>query len=407
MTPNSTPHQSTLHKWEKRSFLVGGFAGAICVLGAFLSPDHFFRAYLAAYQFWLGLALGSLAIVMIYHLTGGAWGYLIRRILEAQMSTLPLLAILFIPLMFGLSYLYLWSRPDVVQEYESFRKMKFYLNDAFYLLRAPIYFGVWLAIMYRLKRLTRSQSQTGDKALPHKLQRLSEVGLVLFGTVLHFAAFDWFQSLQPHFHSTIFALLIASTQLLTAHAFAIFLMGVFSQKFDTYETTSTRVLVDLGNLLLSFLVIAAYMMWFQFMLIWIANLSYGALWFLPRIRGGWGVVIGLLIVGEFFLPLFLLLIKRIKSNPAWLASIAGVIFVMQLILSYWLIMPAFPAGTLVDHWMDLVTPFAIGGLNLGWCFRQLRQAELVVLNDPNRNRAVVLRNLDRQELEREEALAHG
>ena len=407
MSADSSTYHSTLRGWQRRALLVGGIATVICAIAAFFLPDQFFRAYLSAYAFWLGVSLGSLAILMLYHLTGGAWGYLIRRILEAQMSTLPLMLVLFIPLAFGLSHLYLWAQPEIVQEYEAIRASRFYLNETFFLIRAPLYFGVWLLFMFLLKRLTHKQALSEDPALPHRFQRTSEIGLVLFGTALHFAAFDWIQTLQSHFHSTIFPLLVASTQLLSAQTFAVLVLGILTTKFRALDLVSTGAFVDLGNLMLTFLIISSYLMWFQYMLIWIANLSYGSMWYLPRLRGGWGGVIITLMVLQFAVPLLLLLMKPIKSNPKRLATLAGTMFTLQVLLTYWLIIPVFPGVSMLEHWMDFITPIAIGGLNLGLFLGQLLKHELIVPHDPNRKRAVELYEVDRETLERKEALAHG
>ncbi len=407
MSAASRAYLPALRQWQRRAYLVGGIAGVICLIGAIFFPDQFYRAYLSAYLFWLGVCLGSLALVMLYHLTGGAWGYLIRRILKAQMSTLPLLAVLFVPLGFGLKNLYLWARPDIVEEYEAIRHSQFYFNETFFLLRVPAYFAVWLLFVFLLKRLTARQAQTGDPALPWRFQRTSEIGLVLFGTILHFAAFDWIQSLQPHFHSSIFPLLIAATALLSAQLFAVLVLGILTARFRAVEEVSTGGLIDLGNLMLTFLIITSYLMWFQYMLIWIANLPYGSMWFLPRTQGGWHVVILILVGLEFAVPLFLLFMRPIKSDPKRLASLAGWMLLMQLLLNYWLVMPVFPSSSILEHWLDLITPLAIGGLSLGWFLGHLTKQELVVPNDRNRKRALELCEVDRETLERKEALAHG
>ena len=200
---------------------LSGARGCACWERSWAAPRSSFRAYLAAYMFCLGIALGGMAILMISHLTGGAWAYLIRRILEAQMSTLPLLALLVIPLAFGLEHLYLWARPDLVATDARLHAQQFYLNKPFFLWRAVIYFVIWLLIALALSARSRRQERTGDVSLPWKFMRLSEIGLVLFGTTMHFAAFDWLEMLQPNYHSTIFPMLVASSQLFSAQAFAL------------------------------------------------------------------------------------------------------------------------------------------------------------------------------------------
>ncbi len=273
MTSAASDHLNDV-RWGRWSLLVGCIALGLCVIGALLGdPDQFFRAYLAAYMFVLGLGLGGLAILMIYHLTGGAWGYLIRRVLEAQMRTLPLMALLFVPIGFGIEALYLWARPDLVRADERLQSQQFYLNKDFFLGRAAIYFAIWLFFALLLTLRSRRQDQTDDERIPNGLERLGEIGLVLFGTTMHFAAFDWLETLQPTFHSTIFPMLVVSGQLLSAQALAVIVFIAFVLPRDAASIASRRALNDLGNILFAFLVIWAYMNFFQFMLIWIANLS--------------------------------------------------------------------------------------------------------------------------------------
>ena len=243
-------------RWEKGALTAGCVAWVLCVLGLlFGSPAQFFRAYLAAYTFCLGITLGGMAILMLSHLTGGAWAYLIRRILKAQMSTLPLMVLMFIPLVFGLEPLYLWARPELVAADPQLHAQQFWLNKPFFLIRAAIYFAIWLLIAFSLAARSRRQERTGDPSMPWKFMRLSEVGLVLYGTSIHFAAFDWLEMLQPNYHSTIFPLLVASSQLFSAQAFALVILATLSLRCEAASLVSTRVLIDLGNILLTFLII--------------------------------------------------------------------------------------------------------------------------------------------------------
>jgi hypothetical protein len=393
-------------KWERGALTAGCVAWVLCVLGLLLgSPAQFFRAYLAAYTFFLGIALGGMAILMISHLTGGAWAYLIRRILEAQMSTLPLIALMFIPLAFGLEPLYLWARPELVAADPQLHAQQFWLNKPFFLIRAAIYFAIWLLIAFALALRSRRQERTGDPTMPWKFMRLSEVGLVLYGTTMHFAAFDWLEMLQPNYHSTIFPMLVASSQLFSAQAFALVVLVALSLRSEAAAVVSTRVLTDLGNILLAFLIICAYMLWFQFMLGWIANQPADALWFLPRVSGGWRGVAWAIFIVQFAVPLFLLLMRAVKSSPRSLLQLAAVVLFMQLVFVYYLVVPPFQAASLTEHWLDFVTPFAVGGIWLGYFLERFRRRAVLAPNDPNRESAVHLRHLDEEDIEREHALS--
>ncbi len=192
---------------------VGVVALVVCVVGAFFSPTQFFRAYLAAYVFYLGIGLGSLVILMIYHLTGGAWGFLVRRILEASTRTIPLLAVLFIPVACGVRYLYLWTDPAKVAADWTLQYKHIYLNLPFFCFRAVLYFVLWSLMAYLLSRWSRLQDETGDPALKRTMGRLSGPGLVVYGISFTFASVDWIMSLQPAFHSTIFGPLVAASEL--------------------------------------------------------------------------------------------------------------------------------------------------------------------------------------------------
>jgi len=395
-------------RWGRWSLLVGCIALGLCVIGALLGdPDQFFRAYLAAYMFVLGLGLGGLAILMIYHLTGGAWGYLIRRVLEAQMRTLPLIALLFVPIGFGIEVLYLWARPDLVRADERLQSQQFYLNKDFFLGRAAIYFAIWLFFALLLTLRSRRQDQTDDERIPNGLERLGEIGLVLFGTTMHFAAFDWLETLQPTFHSTIFPMLVVSGQLLSAQALAVIVFIAFVLPRDAASIASRRALNDLGNILFAFLVIWAYMNFFQFMLIWIANLSSDALWYAPRSQGAWRPLVWALCFANFVIPFFLLLMRSIKQHPPSLAKVAALILFSQVVFNYYLVVPVFQAHGLLEHWMDFVMPIGLGGIWFALFVNRLRSRPLLPVHDPNQEKAAHLRVLDEEDLEREHVLAHS
>src|SRR5262245_22459258 len=162
--------------------LVGGLAGlALTGIGLFVAPVQFFRSYLWAFLFWLGIALGCLPLLMLYHLTGGAWGFTIRRIAESATRTLPILLLLFVPIVFGIPHLYEWSHAASVAESEALRQKQPYLNVSFWLIRALVYFGAWLFYSHRLNQLSAMQDDKADITLANRFQRLSAPGLVVYG----------------------------------------------------------------------------------------------------------------------------------------------------------------------------------------------------------------------------------
>jgi len=198
-------------------------------VGGVVAPTQFFRSYLFAYLFWLGVAIGCLAILMIHHITGGAWGAVVRRILESGTRTLPLLALLFVPVAAGVPYLYEWSRPDIVAHDTILQQKHVYLNVPFFLVRALVYFSVWLTIVHYLNRWSLEQDGTRDPGPAHRLELLSRGGLVVVGLTMTFASVDWMMSLEPHWFSTIYGILVMGGQVLSAMAFVIPLAALLAE----------------------------------------------------------------------------------------------------------------------------------------------------------------------------------
>jgi hypothetical protein len=389
--------------------LVAGVAALVpCVVGAFFDPPQFFRAYLAAYQFFLGLALGGMVILTIYHLTGGAWGFLIRRTLEAGMRTLPLLAVLFTPIACGLGYLYVWARPEEVDTFKDLRHKLIYLNPPFFWGRAAFYFILWLGMGYLLNRWSRRQDEAGGTAPARKMTLFSGPAMIVYGITITFASVDWLMSLQPSFHSTIFGPIYAGGQILSALCVALIVLAWLLVRSPVGGSISQDAVNDLGNLLLTFLVIWTYLVWFQFMLIWIANLPYEAAWYLPRVEGGWLGVAWALFVLHFAVPFLLLLSRDIKRVPGRLAWVAGLLLLMQLVFNYYQTMPAFnrDAPGIAQHWMDFLTPLGLGGLWLANFLWELKRAPLLPRHDPNREAAIHMREEEAEMAHAEEVL-HG
>jgi hypothetical protein len=389
--------REALDRLQWWALAIGVVTLLVCGIGALGSPQQFFRAYLVAYLFFLGIAHGCLVVVMIYHLTGGAWGFLIRRVLEAGMRTLPLFAALFVPIGLGVDELYDWARPDLVEASPELQHKEIYLNVPFFWIRAGIYFALWIGIASLLSRWSREQDRTGDPRLAQRLTRLSGPGLVVYGVTITFASVDWVMSLQPAFRSTIFGPLFASGEILTGFACALIALAWLTADSPLSSVISVDALNDLGNLLFTFLVIWAYMTFFEFMLIWIANLPYDVIWYLPRLRGGWLGVAWSLVILHFAVPFFLLLSRDVKRNPRALAALAGLIVVMHLVYMYYQVMPAFPDTSLSEHWMDLLTPFAVGGLWLAYCLADLKQGPLLPQHDPNESAALRLAHVGQAE----------
>jgi len=395
-----------LARWNRRLLWLGGGALLVCAVGGLFDPGAFGRAYLTAYLFFLGLGLGSLAMLMIYHLTGGSWGLLIRRILEAGTRTLPLLALFFLPIAGSVRYLYPWAQPELVALSPKLQYQQFYLAPLYFWLRAAVYFALWIGLAWALSVWSRQEDRTGNPRLAWKSLQLSALGAVVYGVTIHFAAVDWAMSLQPVFHSTIWGPLIALGQLLSAFAWALVVLAGVIRRPPLAEVASRKAVNDLGSVLLALLILWAYMAWFQFMLVWIANLPVDVVWYLPRTSWFWKGVIGTLVALHFVLPFFLLLLRPIKRNSTALAWIAGVMLLMQLVHLNYLVVPRLAAGRVGVSWMDFVAPLAIGGLWLPHYFWQLRRRPLLAPYDYNRADALHLRQLDAEEDAQADRLAY-
>jgi hypothetical protein len=346
---------------QRPAALVGLAGLALCAVGLLLDPRQFFRSYLVAYLFGLGITLGGLGIVLLHHLTGGRWGQVLRPLLQAQAQTLPLGALLFVPLVFGLGDLYSWADPDVVAHDEHLRHKSQYLNVPFFLARAAGYFAAWAGLAYLEGTWSRQLEQTGDPRLARRLQYFSSAGLAVLGLTVTFAAVDWVMALEPEWYSSIFGVLVATGQVLAGFAFAVAVLLLPAEVRSQGGAIEPDVLNDLGNLLLAFVMLWAYMSFSQFLIIWSGNLPEEVVWYLKRSQGGWAWVAGALAVFSFALPFLLLLSRAVKRDARRLAAVAGSVVAMSFVAYFWMIAPVFSPDRFRVHWLDLATLLALGG----------------------------------------------
>ena len=371
---------------HRRALLVGIGGAVACVVAALMAPERFFPAYLVAFLFWTGISLGALAISMLHHITGGGWGIPIRRILESAASVISLMALLFLPIAYGLAKLYSWSDATVVASDEILQRKTHYLNTDSFFARAAIYFGIWILAT----QLLNGATATSDLALQQRRQRGlvpgSGLGLILWGLTVTFASVDWAMSLEPHWFSSMYGVLFMAGQAVSALALSI-VVGVWLAESQTSvaerETTdlSTARLLDLANLLLALVMFWSYVSFMQFLIIWSANLPEETPWYLRRSQGGWQFVVLLLMGLHFLLPILLLLMRQMKCNAPKLLRLAVLLLVMRLVDLSWLVLPTFipnltlrrqisasahehweRASSLWDLWPLLVTVPAVGGL---------------------------------------------
>jgi hypothetical protein len=358
--------------FQRRSLVVGITALAACAAGAVASPEQFFRSYLLAYLFWIGIALGCFAVVMLHHLVGGGWGFVIRRLLESGTRTLPLMLVLLIPLLFGLRYIYVWARPEAVAADELLQHKSAYLNVPFFLVRTAFYFAAWLGLAYFLNKWSAEQDRAPSAGIKTRLQNLSGPGLVLYGLTVTFASVDWVMSLEPHWFSTIYGIIFMVGQALATLAFVIAALMLLANRRPLADVLRPQHFHDLGNLMLAFVMLWAYVAFSQFLIIWSGNLPEETPWYIARFNGGWGWIAVLLIVFHFMLPFLLLLSRQNKRRLRMLASIAAAMIVVRFLDMLWVVLPAFHAKELRIHWMDLLAPVGIGGIWLATFVWQLK-----------------------------------
>ena len=372
----------------RRRFLIGGAVALLLTFVAgFFNRGEFFRSYLIAYMFWIGVPVGCLGVIMVHHLVGGTWGFLIQRPLESAVRTFPLMALLFVPLCFGLTDLYAWAQPEVVAADPVLQEKSAYLNVPFFIARAVLYFAIWITVSWRLTRWSSEQDHRGgvsatDRASVGRLQTLSGPGLVLYGLTVTFSSIDWVMSLEPKWYSSIYGMIFMVAFGLIGLAFVTGVAHFLSRREPVALIGAPWVFQDLGNLLLSFIMLWGYVSYSQFLLIWIANLTHEIPWYVHRLAGGWAVIAVLLVVLKFVLPFLLLLSRSVKQKSATLSGVAVLIAAMQLVEIWWFVMPTFYPEGVALHWTTVLAPLGMGALWFGMFLGQLQGRSLLPFGDP-------------------------
>jgi len=369
-----------LENLPRRLASIGGVLLAVCILGGLRNGGDFFRSYLVAFLFWIGITLGCMALLMVQHLTGGNWTLVIRRILEAGSRTLPLMAVAALPVLAGLRWVYTWSLPGQTDPVILAKHL--YLNSGFFVARTIFYFACWFFLVYLLNKFSRAEDTGGNASLWMRLEGLSGAGLVLYGFTVTFASVDWVMSLEPRWYSTIYGLLFMVGQALAALAFAIMVLIWLSDREPLSEVVKASYFQDLGSFLLTFVMLWAYLEFSQFLIIWGGNLSEEIPWYLRRMQGTWGRIGLLLVLLNFALPFFLLLFRDVKRRKGSLLLVAGLVLLMRVVDMYWMVLPAFGGGNVHLTWMNLLLPFGLGGIWLAYFGWQLQQMPILPVHDP-------------------------
>jgi hypothetical protein len=365
---------------QRLALIVALVGLAAAVFGAIASPVSFYRAYLIAFIFVLAVPMGSLALLMIQHLSGGGWGVATRRTLEASARTLPLIALLFIPVAFGMHHLYEWTHLDVVAKDPILQWKAPYLNTPFFLVRAALYFVLWIALALLLTKWSKDQDARGGD--DRRLRLLSGAGILLYGLSITFAAVDWVMSLDPHWYSTIFGMILMVSEGLSALAFTIVMSFYLSRRAPMQHVLTPQRFHDLGKLLLGFVMLYAYLAFSQFLIVWSANLPEEVPWYLARSRAGWTWLSAILALGHFVFPFGLLLLRDMKRNAGRLAGLAVFILGMRFVETLWLIAPQFQHDGLTSAWLAAAITLGLFGLWLVVFCWNLKGRALLPVGDP-------------------------
>jgi len=361
-------------------------AGGILLVAAFADgvrvPEQFFRSYLLGFIFWIGFPLGCAAFLMIHYLTGGDWGLPIKRPLEAGVRTLPLMIVLVVPLLFGLTHLFSWTDPQVIATDPALKLKSIYLNIPFFLVRELIYFSVWSWTAYRLVHWSAELDRTGDPAIQARLENMSGPGLLLYGLTITFFSIDWVMSLEPHWFSTIFGMIFMVIQIQVAIAFVIVVARLLGGYAPVSTTMSPLRFNDLGNLLLTFVMLWAYLQFSQFLIIWAGDLIEEIPWYMTRAERGWSTIALILTVFFFAVPFAVLLVRSMKRRIPVLAYICMAMMFFNFVNIYWMIVPSFlPNGPRL-YALDFLLPVGFGCIWVSFYVSKLKSYPLLPERDP-------------------------
>jgi hypothetical protein len=340
-------------------------------------------------MFVLGLSLGSLGLLMLQHLTGGNWGIIIRRPLESATRVLAPVAVLFVPIFFGMKYLYAaWLSAPASGEGALSEFQRTYLTPNGFRVRAVVYFAIWGVLVFLFNRWSREQdANPEDLAVRRRFKILAGPGIILYVFVMTFAAIDWVMSISPHWASTIYGFLFVAGQLISSMSLMIAIVVLLARTGPLSGILQPRHIHDMSKLLLAFLMLWAYFDFSQLLIIWSGNLPEEITFYYSRLHSQWGVVAVIVVIFHFFVPFFLLLSRDLKRNPKILPAVAIWLILMRLVDLFWMTRPEFTSRALPNIW-DIGAALAAGGLWFFFFIGNLKQLPVLPVGDPNLAEAI-------------------
>ena len=395
LTPQDFTPPAFIDRLRSRSLIVG-VVFSVLAIGLTLGMHQwvlFLRSWLFSFMFWLGLTTGSMLLLFLQYVSGGNWGRLGRRIWEAAASNLWLMFLFWIPIVIGMKTDVLYSWTHMTPQELGPDKVKYYLNPTLFIVRGVICFAIWGILIWRMIRWSqREEAGLTTPAQAVGIQNLSGFGIVFYGMSLTFTTIDWTMSLYPQWWSTVWGMLFMVGQVLTTFCFTIWLFSRLASVEPISRIYKVDYLHDFGKLMLTFVILWAYLSFSQWLIIWSGNMLSEIRWYLMRLYNGWQYFGMLLIFVHFALPFALLLSRRNKRVFRRIVAIAILLLFMRLVDLFWLIAPNFyPGGTkgglqnfhLIDAAMYIICPIAMGGIWLFFFYLRLSKRSLMPVNDPD------------------------
>jgi hypothetical protein len=367
---------------QKRALACGVIGLILTVALGFTNWQQFFRSYLVAFVYWMVFAMGCLAILQLHHMTGGRWGLPIRRILEAGTRTIPMMTLLFVPVVVGMSRLYPWMQPDTLGDDPAGNFRRLYLSPHFFIVRAVIYFAIWNLLARLQNKWSAEQDRTGDLVLKDRMSSLAAPGTILWALSWSWAMIDWVMTLEPTWYSSIYGMVFMVIACLGALSFSVIMLRMLNDYEPLRDSYDQYRLNDIGNLMLTFTLLWTYMSFAQFLIIWSGNLKQEIPWYMTRAFGRWAVIAAGLLVFHFFVPFFILLQRRVKRRLERLSVLAAWMMVITLVDVYWLVVPSFEKAGPQIHLVDIFALIGIGGVWVATYMAQLKKMPLLPLHDP-------------------------
>jgi hypothetical protein len=361
------------------SLLLAAVGLVLLVVGLRVDPARAWVAYLDAWLFGASIAAGALLVTMTGHATKATWMVITRRPMESVASTLPLFAILFVPIAFGLDRIYPWAAHGPLATAIDHKRI--WLGRPFFVARTAVYFLVFCVVAGLLRAWSTENDVAPSRALVQRMRRLSGAGLPLVVLTLTWASFDWSMSLQPAWYSTMFGFYFASGAYLGAIALACVMLPL-AHNGSSRAGLSPDIAQALGRLLFAMVVFWAYIAFGQFLVYWIGDIPDEVSYFARRTAGTWTAVTYVIVFGHFIVPFFVLLNRRLKRHPLVLAVIGAWVFAMQFLDVYWQVMPVFDTSGARPHWLDLAAVLFVGGLSCAWVVRRFGTAAPLPLHVP-------------------------